>query len=292
MTQKLKRKSNPEVEIVFMEKNPERLKVLEKIEKFEREEKWHSGVENDPESKELLPNKVDYLNKKLTNKIATIIANRKGTQFFENMIENNQLIIKEVVGIENFLAVQGGAMLTCNHFNACDNYAIYRAIKPYMGKRKLYKVIREGNFTSFPGPLGFFFRHCNTLPLSRNSETMRKFMSAVKVLLDRGEKILIYPEQEMWWNYRKPRPLKSGAFRFAVTNNVPVIPAFITMEDTEHIDPNGFPVQAYTIHFLPPIYPKSELSKKENIDYIMNENYRLWVEVYEKFYNKKLEYLK
>lgn len=275
-----------------MEKNPERLEVLAKIDKYEREEKWHCPVENDPESKELLPNKVDYLNKKLSSKIATMIANKKGAQFFENLISNNQMIIKDIIGIENYLSVEGGAMITCNHFNACDNYAVYRAIKPYLGKKKLYKVIREGNFTGFTGPIGFFFRHCNTLPLSRNSETMKKFMVAVKTLLDRGEKILIYPEQEMWWNYRKPRPMKSGAFRFAVTCKVPIIPVFITMEDSEYVDFNGFPVQAYSIHFLPPLYPNPELSKKENIEYLMNENYRLWVETYEKFYNKKLKYLK
>ena len=35
-----------------------------------------------------------------------------------------------------------------------------------------------------------------------------------------------------------------------------------------------------------------ELVKKENIEYLMNENYRVWVETYENFYNKKLEYLK
>ena len=276
-----------------MEKSQERLKVLERIDKFEREEKWHSSVEDDPEAKELLPNKVDYLNKKLKSKIATHFANKMGTKFFESMIANNQMIIKDIVGIENFLSVDGGAMITCNHFNACDNYAIYRAIKPHIPKKKrLYKVIREGNFTNFPGPIGFFFRHCNTLPLSRNKETMKKFMVAVNTLLKRGEKILIYPEQEMWWNYKKPRPMKNGAFRFAVTCNVPVIPAFITMEDTEYTDPNGFPVQAYTVHFLKPLYAKPDLSKKENIEYLMNENYRMWVETYENFYKEKLVYLK
>jgi len=275
-----------------MEKNPERLKVLEKIDKLEREGMWHTPVENDPPSTELLPNQVDYLNKKLSSKIATMIANKKGAKFYESMIDAGQMIIKDVVGIENFLSVSGGAMITCNHFNICDNYAVYRAIRPYIGRKKLYKVIREGNYTGFTGPIGFFFRHCNTLPLSRNSETMKNFMVAVNTLLKRGEKILIYPEQEMWWNYKKPRPMKSGAFRFAVTCGVPIIPVFITMEDSSNIDPNGFPVQAYTIHFLPPIYPKSDLSKKDNIDYLMNENYRLWVETYESFYGKKLKYLK
>ena len=276
-----------------MEKSPESLKVLEKIDNFEKLEMWHSPVEDDPESKELFPNKVDYLNKKLSSKIATFFANKMASKFFETLIKNKQMIIKDVVGIENVLSVEGGALITCNHFNACDNYAIYRAIKPHMPKNwRLYKVIREGNYTNFPGPIGFFFRHCNTLPLSRNSETMKKFMSAVGTLLKRGEKILIYPEQEMWWNYRKPRPMKKGAFRFAVNYNMPIIPAFITMEDSEVIDPNGFPVQEYTVHFLPPLYPKKELSKKENTEYLMLENYKLWVETYEKVYNQKLVYLK
>ena len=273
-----------------MEKSQDRLEVLERIAEYEKKGKWDIDVENDPETIELLPDKVDYLNKKLSSKIATWIANIAGTRFFEKMLKSGQMIIKEIRGIENYLAVEGGAMLTCNHFNACDNYAVYKAIKPYMGRRRLYKVIREGNFTNFPGPIGFFFRHCNTLPLSSNSETMKKFMTAVKTLLSRGEKILIYPEQAMWWNYRKPRPFKKGAFRFAVTSGVPIIPFFITMEDSENMEPNGFPVQAYTIHIFPAIYPKKELNKSENIEYMMNENARLWKECYESFYGEELKY--
>ncbi|MBE5739138.1 MAG: 1-acyl-sn-glycerol-3-phosphate acyltransferase [Clostridiales bacterium] len=273
-----------------MEKSQDRLDVLEKIAQYEREGKWDIDVENDPETIELLPDKVDYLNKKFKNKIATKIANIAATRFFEKMLKNGQMIIKEIRGIENYLSVDSGAMITCNHFNACDNYAVWRAIKPYMGKKRLYKVIREGNFTNFPNPIGFFFRHCNTLPLSSNSETMKKFMVGVNTLLKRGEKILIYPEQAMWWNYKKPRPFKNGAFRFAVSCNVPVIPVFITMEDSENMEPNGFPVQAYTVHFLEPIYPKQELSKKENIEYMKDENYKRWVKTYEDFYGEKLAY--
>ena len=39
----------------------------------------------------------------------------------------------------------------------------------------------------------------------------------------------------MWWNYRKPRPVTPGAYRFAVNNNVPVLPMFITLKDTDKI---------------------------------------------------------
>ena len=158
-----------------MEKSAERIKILEKIEILEKEERWDEDVEDDPETKPLLPNKIDYLNKKLTSKIANVVANNAGTRFFEKMIKNGQLIIKDVVGIENFLAVKGGALITCNHFNVADNYAVWRVIKPYMGRKKLWKVIREGNYTNAPMPFGLILRNCNTLPLSSNTETMKNW---------------------------------------------------------------------------------------------------------------------
>lgn len=276
-----------------MEKSKERLDILAKIEEYERLGLWNKDVEDDPETKELLPNKVDYLNKKITSKLATFFANKLGQNFFEKMIKNKQLIIDKVVGIENFLNVKSGAILTCNHFNVCDNYAVWKAIQPYMGRKgRLYKVIREGNFTNAPEPFGFIMRHCNTLPLSSNIATMKKFMKAMEVLLARGEKILVYPEQAMWWNYRKPRPLQDGAFKIAISNNVPIIPVFITMEDSDILDGNGFFVQKYTVNFLPPIYPQKDLSRKENIANMKKTNYDLWVKTYEDFYRTKLEYNK
>lgn len=275
-----------------MEKSQQRIEILNKIKELESKQLWDQDVEPDPESKELLPNKIDYLNKKLISKILNRVANKAGTRFFENMIKNQQLIIDKVVGIENFLEVKDkGVIITCNHFSICDNYAVWRAIKPYMNKHKyLYKVIREGNYTNSPGGFGLLMRHCNTLPLSSNRETMRKFMSALDVLFKRGEKILIYPEQAMWWNYRKPRPLKDGAFSFAVSNNVPVLPFFITMEDSDVLDPDGFYVQKLTVNILPAIYPKEDLNRKENIEYMKKENYNVWVKTYEEFYKTDLKY--
>lgn len=275
-----------------MEKSEARLKILERIAEYEKNEWWDRDVEDDPETIELLPDKVDYLNKKLSSKIATVFANWAGTRFFEKMIKNKQMIIEDIVGIENFLNVNGGAIVTCNHFNACDNYAVWRAFKPYMKRKRLYKVIREGNFTNSPEPFGFIMRHCNTLPLSSNMDTMKKFMNAVDVLLKRGEKILVYPEQGMWWNYRKPRPMKDGAFRFAVSSGVPVLPVFITMRDSDVLDGDGFYVQKYTVNILPAIYPDGNLTKKQNIEKLKFENYKRWVETYEKFYNTKLVYEK
>ena len=129
------------------------------------------------------------------------------------------------------------------------------------------------------------------MPLATNPTVMRDFLRSVDKVLKKGNLILIYPEQSMWWNYRKPKPLKPGAFIFAAKNNVPVIPTFITMRDTDKVDENGAFIQAYTLHILEPIYPEKDFTQQENVAYMMKANETEWKDLYEKVYNEKLTYL-
>ena len=273
-----------------MEKSAHKLELLRRIADLEKKELWHLDVEDDPETYPLMPDKVDYLNEKFSNKIKNKIANIFGARFFDKMIAERQLIIKEIRGIENFTAVKGGKIVTCNHFSVGDNYAVWVALRDYMDGKMLYKVIREGNYTNPPKPFGLFMRHCNTLPLSSQKATMVKFMKAFAELLKRGETILIYPEQGMWWNYRKPRPMQDGAFSLAIRNKAPIVPIFITMEDSDVLDPDGFFVQEYTMHILHAIYPDENLSHKDAKRDMKNKNYEVWVKTYEEFYGKPLKY--
>jgi 1-acyl-sn-glycerol-3-phosphate acyltransferase len=273
-----------------MEKSAHKLELLRRIDDLEKKELWHLDVEDDPETYPLMADQVDYLNEKWSSRIKNKIANHFGSRFFDKMIANKQLIIKQVRGIENFTAVQGGKIVTCNHFSVGDNYAVWVALRDYMGGKMLYKVIREGNYTNPPKPFGLFMRHCNTLPLSSQNATMAKFLKAFAELLNRGETILIYPEQGMWWNYRKPRPMQDGAFSLAVRNQAPIVPVFITMEDSDILDGDGFFVQEYTLHILPAIYPDKNLSRLEAKKDMKKKNYEAWVRVYEEFYGKPLRY--
>lgn len=273
-----------------MEKSAHKLELQRRIAELEKKQLWHLDVEDDPETYPLMPDDVDYLNEKLSSRIKNRIANVMGARFFDKLIADRQLIIKEVRGIENFKAVNGGKIVTCNHFSVGDNYAVWVALRDHMDGKLLYKVIREGNYTNPPKPFGLFMRHCNTLPLSSQLPTMKKFLKAVSVLLGRGETILIYPEQGMWWNYRKPRPMQDGAFALAVRNKAPVVPIFITMEDSDVTDGDGFPVQEFTLHILPAIYPDPALSSAEAKAKMKRENYEAWVKVYEDFYGKPLVY--
>ena len=288
----ISRKSKQEEKEEEIEKSQYRLEVLKKIEQLEKEGKFDVDAEDDPPTIVLTPENIDYLRKKMTSKLKRVFANEVGERFLDNLLKNNKLIIKEINGIENLSKVSTGAIVTCNHFNPFDCFTIEKVFR-MSGKieeKRLYKVIREGNYTNFPGLYGFFFRNCDTLPLSSNKRTMVEFMKAVDTLLQKGDFILIYPEQSMWWNYRKPKPLKHGAFKMAARNNVPVIPIFITMQDSDKIDGEGFPIQEYTVNIAEPIYPDENLSIKENTEKMREENAKVWKEIYEDFYKIPLEY--
>ena len=169
-----------------MEKSAHKLLLLERIADLEKKQLWHLDVEDDPETYPLMPDKVDYLNEKLSSRIMNRIANRAGEKFFDGLIASGQLNIKEIRGIENFTAVEGGKLVTCNHFSVGDNYAVWVALRDYLDGKMLYKVIREGNYTNPPKPFGLFMRQCNTLPLSSRKATMIKFMKAFAELMKRN----------------------------------------------------------------------------------------------------------
>ena len=285
MEQKLKK-----VDEIVPKLNKERQVIVDKINELEKLGKFDIDVENDPPYHHLMPGDVDYLRKKWTSKIKTMWANYYSFRFFKHLIKKGAIVIDGFDGVENLKRVKGGAIITANHFSPFDSVPLHLAMKKYARRKKLYKVIREGNY-SMPGIYGYFLRNCNTLPLATNPTVLRSFQSSVDTILKKGNYILIYPEQSMWWNYRKPKPLKQGAFIFAARNNVPVIPTFITMRDTDKLANDGSIIQAYTLHFMPAIYPEEGLSQQENVANMKKENERLCKEIYEKVYNEKLTYL-
>lgn len=240
----------------------------------------------------LMPDEVDYLRKKLSSKIKTKFAFGAARKFLHKIIKSRQFIVKDIIGLENIDGLKSGAIITCNHFNAFDSFAIQLVYEnsKQKKKRKFFRVIREGNYTSYPGFYGFLMKNCYTLPLSSNYKTLQKFMNSTDELLKKGHFVLVYPEQSMWWNYRKPKPLQDGAYKFATRNNVPVLPCFITMQDSDVVDADGFFVQEYTIHVSEPIYPDPNLSRNENIEMLKAKNYEVWKQIYEDTYGLPLVY--
>lgn len=283
---------NP-LERLDINKNEDRLKVLEKIHNFEKQGIFDLDVEEDPPTRPINPGEVDYECKKLKSRINARISLFVARRFLNKITRNKVLIIKDVIGAENFKNLKTGAVLTCNHFNALDSFAIHVAYdRSKHKKQKFFRVIREGNYTSFPGFYGYLMRNCRTLPLSNNVKVMGEFMKGCSNVLKNNHFILIYPEQSMWWNYRKPKPLKPGGFKIAAKNNVPVLPCFIGLKNSNLIGDDGFYIQEYTIFIDKPIYADSNLNQVEKMEFLMKENYRIWKKRYEEFYNLPLVYEK
>lgn len=136
-----------------------RLDVLERIRQNEKlgGDAFFNDVEIDPPHKTLMPDDVDYERKKFLSKIKTFFANIIASIWAKKVKKDFQI---EVVGVENFKDIDGGAMITSNHFSIYENAAVWEAIKKSGKKKKFYRIIREGNYF-FSGVIGFLLRHAS-----------------------------------------------------------------------------------------------------------------------------------
>lgn len=182
------------------------------------------------------------------------------------------------------------AFVTSNHFNQLDSLPIARlAAKNH---KNLFFVIEDTNLL-LPSWIGFLMKHLPTIPLSRSIRYLgRDFPKHLNDVLHKNNWILIYPEQEMWFNYRKPRPLQKGTYYYAAKLKVPIISCFVEIRDTKEIeksDPNFFKTQTI-LHVLPTIYPDPKLSVEQNAKVMCQKDYEQKIAAYEKAYHKKLDY--
>ncbi len=197
--------------------------------------------------------------------------------------------VGEMAGLENLSALKGPAFLTGNHFNPFDS-GIHRKLAQITGRGHLVAISQGTNFV-MPGLNGFVLRNIDVIPLVQEPSYMNgAFRTLMLKHLDAGRFILIYPEQEMWFNYRKPRPQKRGAFLFAAEYNVPVVPTFVEMQDLEREVAPGFRDVRTVLHILPPIYPDPSLSARENSFAMCKADYAAKVACYEQCYHRPLTY--
>lgn len=198
--------------------------------------------------------------------------------------------VNEITGMRNLLTVQGPAFLTSNHFNPFDN-GVHRTLSRLTGRDRLVAISQGTNFV-MPGLNGFILRNIDVIPLIQEPSYMNgAFRTLMRRNLDRNRFILIYPEQEMWFNYRKPRPGKRGAFLFAAEYGVPVVPTFVEMVDLPEVVAPGFHDVKLVLHVLPPIFPDPERSARENSFLMCQADYDAKVRCYEQCYGRPLTYV-
>lgn len=273
-----------------MQRSEERLKVIENIKNNVANNELNKKVEiNDPvvDKKEL--------DKALMNFDITKnnIVSRYKRKMARNIANNYTKLFNydtKIIGLENLQEVKTGAIITSNHFSPKDSTVIMYAMNK-IGKREHMDIVIEEENTMMTGQFGFLMNNCGTIPLSTSKLYMeKKFMPAVETLLKNKDFILIYPEEQMWYNYRKPRPLKPGAYHLAAKFNVPVIPCFTEIRTRKDYDEDGFKKLKFILHIMKPIYPDPEKTLKQNKEEMQKKDYDAKVKAYEEAYGKKLEY--
>ncbi|KRL24047.1 lysophospholipid acyltransferase family protein [Lactobacillus gallinarum] len=197
----------------------------------------------------------------------------------------------EFKGLENLNNLPiGGAIVTANHFNQIDSLPI-KLLANKM-HHQLSIVIEDTNLM-LPGFFRYLMNYVGTIPLVQSASYIgNEFPKHLSNALAKNNWVLIYPEQEMWWNYRKPRKLQRGAYYFAAKQNVPVISLFIEISDLPKIEKkdSNFYETKYIVHVLQPIFPDVSLNANENAHKMMEQDYQQKVAAYEKIYGKKLNY--
>ena len=197
--------------------------------------------------------------------------------------------VNEIDGLEILDGLQGPAFVTSNHFNPFDN-GIHRTLTRLAGRGRLSAVSQGTNFV-MPGLNGFILRNIDVIPLISDPSYMNgDFRTLMRKNLDQNRFILLYPEQEMWFNYRKPRPQKRGAFLFAAEYGVPVVPTFAEMVDLGKEVAPGFLDVKLILHVLDPLFPDPSKTVRQNSLDMCRQDYEAKVACYERCYGKPLSY--
>ncbi len=182
-----------------------------------------------------------------------------------------------------------GVFITSNHFSPIEN-TIVRHLTIKCRAKKLSIVTQVTNLC-MTGPLGFLMNYADTVPIFEDAHYLnREFLCVLEERLKKGEPVLIYPEQEMWFNYKKPRPPKRGVYYFAAKLGVPVVCCFVEMKTLPKLERKNFHKVKYIIHVLGTLAPDPDKTVKENSIIMCGQDMALKTAAYERAYGKPLDY--
>lgn len=190
-----------------------------------------------------------------------------------------------VLGRENLAGVHGGAIVTSNHFSPVENMIVRKAVR---GHRLM--IVSQATNLRMPGFLGFMMNYADTIPLSTTLSYMgHQFPALLQEAFAQQRFVLIYPEQEMWFNYDRPRPVQRGAYYYAARFHVPVVSCFVTMQATAKVVSDDFNAVRFTMHVLPLIVPDPGLSVKENSEQMRQQDFKQKAALFEQTYGRPVD---
>lgn len=266
-----------------------RRKVIENIKQNAESGNFYAKVElNDPvltaeQSKRITQKYLDGLNT-TAFKFKTFLM-RRFVNVATAIINKNT----EIIGTERLPDMSKGMIITSNHFGPLENTIVRHLVNKY-GNGKIKVVSQTSNF-AMTGVIGLLMNYADTIPISEDPRYLtHEFLDVLRQNINNGSSVLIYPEQEMWFNYRKPRPPKRGAYLFAAKLGVPVLSLFVEIINTEKSDTEDFYKIKYRLHILGTLYPDLKKSVRDVSRELAEKDYALKCEAYERIYAKSLVY--
>ena len=175
----------------------------------------------------------------------------------------------KIEGKENIKNLKTGAISISNHVLILDCSMVGLAF----GFKKVYFTTREGSFKiPFVRKLIKLLR---AVPIPTKLKDEEYFIKGINKALQDGKIIHFYPEKALWPYYEKIRNFKSGAFNFAIKNDVPVIPIVIKFRNPKGIRQIFKKKKDVTLKILEPIKFEVKDNKKESIENLKNQVFKI-----------------
>lgn len=169
----------------------------------------------------------------------------------------------KVKGRKNIKGIKSAISIS-NHVHYLDFLMNYQAVK----KKNFYVLAANHNMKK--GLVGYIFKAGGMLPLSPSIDANVNLNRTISKILNDGGFVHIYAESALWFRYERSRPLKIGAFKMAVQNNVPVVPIVILFRQKGKLEFYRRK-KTVTVDIGKPIYPPSEGTVKERAEAMREE---------------------
>lgn len=166
--------------------------------------------------------------------------------------------LPKVRGRKNLKGVKN-AVFVSNHVFALDCAVLDIFAFPF----KRPYIVADKNSFSLPivKPI---IRSLLAVPIPEEIGAYKNFVRGLDDELKRGKSMLIYPEGSLWPFFPQVRPFKNGAFRFAIKNNVPVVPVVFSFRKPCWLYRMfGRKSPLVNINILEPVYIDTSCNQKE-----------------------------
>lgn len=166
-------------------------------------------------------------------------------------------------------ALKNGAITISNHVFMWDYLCVLKAIRPHLAYFPAWKTNLEGSNAGL-------IRISGGIPIpTGNIRAMIQFNKAMEEVLTGGKWMHFYPEGSLWFFYPDIRPLKKGAFQYAVKFDKPVIPITMSFRPRRGIMKLFGKKPLTDLHIGEPLYPDKSLPPYEAVKKMHAEAYHV-----------------